>query len=290
MIEATYADSVKDTVASLRESWSWLGELTEPGWETTSTPIISDEQRARIDRAIREERDERHTAKARGLGPLTERVNGVGVGALAPARAGARLAIVDASITVRQLTLEAARHAAAAKNAVHIGFLTGDAGVLEALAFLDGGQPCWIAGTTGVIGRRIQVGILDTLELVSLMKVERLLHRADRIARSAAGVTGDETVTFPHPCPACGSRSLQWRMPGRFKTRWSVHCIRDACRCTGNHCGCAKAIRVVSQPHRWAYSELDGRFGLWRAIAAARRVAPPIRSGAAGHGGWPERQ
>jgi len=285
-----YAESIRDVISQLRESWSWLGELVEPGWETSSTPIISDQQRARIDRSIRQERAERHRGKARGLGPLTERAAGVGVGALASAPAGARLAIVDAMTNVHRLTVDAARYAAASRDAVYVGVQPGDAGVADALAYLDGGPPCWIAGVDGVIGRRTRSGVVDVLDLIGLMGVRNLLVRADRVARAAAGVTGEETKTFPHPCPACGARSLQWKMPGRSRHRWSVTCTREACLCTGSMCGCGKAIRVPGHRHKWAYAELDGRFGLWRAIAAARRPAPPIRSSASGHGGWPERK
>lgn len=284
-------DSARDTISALRESWSWLRELVEPGWETSLAPVLTDEQRERIARLVRDERAERAARKATGLGPLTERLTDVGVGALGPSPAAARIGVIDAAVAVRQLVLEAARSAAESRQASYVGSRSGDRAFDDALAYLDGGPPRWIASTTGVIGYAVFRGAINNLDLVTLDRVLGLLKRADKLARAVSGVDGEQSVRFPHPCPACGHRSLQWTMPSQHdKRRWSVACIRDTCRCSGQGCGCRHAVRFEGRRHAWSYGELDGTWGLWRAIAAARRLAPPIRSGAAGHGGWPERK
>lgn len=288
-LQTAALDVLRSTIASLRESWGWLGELVEPGWETTPAPILSDAQRARIGKAVREERSQRAGTKARGLGPLTERRTDIGVGALASAPAGARLAVIDAAVAVRFHVVEAARLAAHAVGSVYVGQGAGDAAVHDALSYLDG-APCWIASTTGVIGRRTAGAAIDSLHLEAINTVSARLSRADRLARTAAGVAGDYTLTFPHPCPACGKRSLQWQIPGADRRLWSVQCIRPQCTCTGQGCPCRHAVRYEGRRHAWSHGELDGTWGLWRAIAAARRANPRIRSGVAGHGGWPERR
>lgn len=281
-------DEIRETIAALRQSWGWLGELVEPGYEERPMRIMSDGERARRDQAARAERAERRR-KATGLGPLTERLSEIGAGALAPSKPAVRIGIVDTAIAVRDLVLSAASAAATAMSASFVILYLGDAVVTDALAYLDGGPSCWIASTTGVVGYRPAFGALDHLPAHTLGTVDRLLAKADRLARAAAGITGEETHPFPLPCPACGRRALQWVMPRADYRSWSIQCSREACQCTGEGCPCRQAIRYPGRRHTWAYGELDGTWGLRRAIAAAERQNT-IRSGAQGHGGWPERK
>ncbi len=281
-------DEVRSLIAALRQSWSWLGLLVEPGPESRLAPVLTDAQRARIARSARAERADRAGVRATGLGPLTERHSSIGAGALAASPVPVRLGVVDASARVQQIVLDAARAAAESLEAVYIGGSPARA-VLDALEFLDGGPPCWIASTTGVIGRRVNAGVVDELGAGAILVVQEAIARADEIARAVAGISGQDTLAFPHPCPACGRRSLQWTMPSRDRRTWSVACIRETCRCAGHGCGCRQAVRYPGRRHAWAWSEIDGTWGLWRAIAAARRRSPRIRSAAAGHGGGPER-
>lgn len=280
-------DNCHGLVDRVRESWGWLRLLVEPGRQSRSAPVLTDAQRARLARAVRDERADR--VRLTITYPDGRDATSAGPGALAPAAAPARLGVLDAQAVVRALVTEAAHAAARALGAVYIGSRADGWAVDEALSWLDGGRPVWVATRSSILGRQLRDSILDQLHLTALRDVARLLTRADEVARTAAGVgvDGDESGPFPHACPACGRRSLQWQMPAGDESRWSVQCIREACRCVGAGCGCLQAVRYPQRRHAWAVGELDGPWGLWRAVAAASRRPPRIRSHAEGHGGWP---
>lgn len=277
-------DQLAQVISSLREAWGWLGELTEPGRYSMPTPILTDAQRARIAKAVREERADRAAVKATGLGPLTERLSVVGAGALGHAPAGARLTVLDASTVVRAIVVDVAESVAAG------GFTArpGGGGFYDALSLLER-KPRWIASTRGVIGRVTYEGT-RRLSWGEIIAITESLNRALDVAYIAAGITGDFKMAFPLPCPACGRRSLQWEMPSADERTWSVHCVRDKCRCTGPGCPCLHSVRYPGRRHAWARGELDGIWGLKHAIGMASKPRPRIRSRVAGHGGWQERR
>lgn len=281
-------DNCHRLVARVQQAWAWLGLLVEPGRESRSMPLLTDAQRTRIAEAVTAERADR-TARARPGMPGWMRSRGSS-DALASTSAPARLGIVAARAAVHQLVIDAARAAAAALDSVYIGQRADDAAVDDALAWLAGGQPVWVASEISILGRHLPPEILDQLTTDALAEVARLLARADQTARAAAGVEDDTCMPFPHPCPACGRRSLQLNVPGADRRTWTVQCVREACLCTGEGCRCRHAVRYPRRRHFWAYGELDGVWGLWNAIAAARTPPRPVRSATTGHGGWSERR
>lgn len=253
-------DQVLATIARLRESWAWLVELVEPGRERTSAPVLTDTQRARQGAAAIAERADRAANAAAGRG------------ALAPAPAGARLDVIAAKVIVHSVVLDAVRIAhLAVFGATYRGARAGDAAVVDALDWLD--LMVDTAAGTGV-----------------LAQLDRMLARADAVARRAARVT-DDPVAPAGRCPACGRRSLQWQMTGTDSRAWSVVCTSERCACIGPGCGCWHRVRYPGRRHAWYSTELDGPYGLWRAMerAAAARSTGRLGSSRRGHGGWPER-
>lgn len=289
-IDATpyLVDQIRVTIADLREAWAWLGELIEPGRDSAPIPLMTDDQRARQSELAAAERAERAYA-------------------LPPMRAAARVGVIDARVMVHGLVLDTVRQVAAGEGAQYVGQRPGDAGVLDALAWLDGGPSCWTATADGVIWQAAPSGVLEQMRDAMLAAaVDVRLQRANKIARQAArDVDGEHLAPVDERCPACGNRSLQLDYVSERSLRegqdsekarrtWSVVCISEACRCTGVGCGCRQRVRYAGRPHAWTYGELAGPHGLWAAARAARRRrrGPEVRIGSetAGHGGWADRR
>jgi len=300
-------EQIRATIADLREAWSWLGDLIEPGRDSAPIPVLTDAQRARQDEAIAAERAERDAWSADV--PVGQRQFAAPAGryALAGSRPGARIGVIDARAAVHGIVLDVARTVAAAEGARYVGDRAGLAGVRDALDWLDGGAPCWIATVDGVIWRTPPGGVLAQLDDAAVATVVNArLSRANRIAREAArSPDGEHHAPVDHRCPACGRRSLELDYGSdellhrgaedeRYRRAWTVSCISEACRCAGEGCGCRQRIRYPGRRHAWAYGELSGPYGLWAAVRAAdrRRRGPEarVRSEVYGHGGWAERR
>lgn len=299
-------EQIHVTIASLRKEWAWLEDLVEPGRDSAPLPLLTDAQRARQAAAAAAERDEWADQSAwlpRGARQFAP----AAASALAPSPAAARVTVVDARIAVHHLVVDVAHRAANALATRWVGGRAGDAAVVDVLDWLEGPPPCWIATADGTIWRIPPGGALAELHDVALVvDVDAALQRALAIVRRACrDSVGEHTVPVDHRCPACGRRSLQLdyvhpdllvdALDGqRARRGWTVNCISEACRCTGEGCGCRQRVRYAGRRHAWRYGELSGPDGLWTAIAVAdrRRRGPDSRvgSGAAGHGGWAERR
>lgn len=249
-------------VARLRQSWAWLDELRVPGPETSAGRVLTDAARARQAAEAAADRAERHNA-------------------LAAAPAPVRLAIVDLQTYLGGRVQRIADRVA---RTTHQIVARGVRRVPELLGWLDVVDPGgpWIASATGVTGRAAGFDLAPGGTLA--WAVEQLGH-VDELARQAAGVVGDRVAPLPDRCPACRRKSLQLTYTGDDRRTWAVVCASVSCLCTGTGCPCRAAVRYAGRRHAWAYGELDGRSGLWAAIAAARRSRPPIRHTKTGHGG-----
>jgi hypothetical protein len=299
-------EQIRVTIIDLRTAWGWLDELVEPGRDSAPMPVLSDEQRVRLDEVAAAERVDR-LAPPVNLPPGARQFAPTSAYASPSTRAGARLGVIDARATVHGMVLETARLVAGFLHASYVGGRAGAAAVLDALEFIDGPRPCWVATVAGVIWWREPAGaIVDVRDVDALAAVDVALQRALRVARRAArDVDGDPVAPVDHRCPACGRRSLELdygsqqelvdgAVREQARRRWTVSCVSLACRCAGEGCGCRQRVRYEGRRHAWAYGELSGPYGLWRAIAAAdrRRRGPEARVGSetAGHGGWSERR
>ncbi len=296
------AGDVRDAIGRLRESWAWLGELVEPGTETSGGRVLTDVERERLAELAAAERADRyprprydpHYLADRHRRPAEDVLSRApaGHGALAATSAPARLSIVEAQAQVRAIVVDAARAVAAAARAVYVGRAGPDA-VPAALVWLDGVPARWVATADGVVWPRPPGGVLHQVELgevpADLAAIAAGLDRADRIAREAAGVAATLTAPWPDRCPACRLRSLQLHHDGdqRHQRAWYVACVSEACVCAGAGCGCRQQVRYAGRRHAWARGELDGPYGLWAAVAAAHTPRPPVGSTRQGHGrGW----
>ncbi|HET8684991.1 MAG TPA: hypothetical protein VFM54_24425 [Micromonosporaceae bacterium] len=280
------------SVARLRESWGWLALLVEPGRETATARVLGDAERAGDAARAREERADRQRVSRRPGALVTQWPEAA---ALAPTSAPVRVGVVDAQVAVHGLVLDVARRVAAARDAGYLG-RPGDAGVLDALGWLDEGGPSrFVAAVGGVVWREPPRGVLAGLADRDLLAwLDARLARADRIARGAARDTGQTTTGVGDACPACGRWTLEWVMPGypdpRHRGRWWVRCASEACLCAGVGCPCRQAVRYEGRRHAWSSGELAGPGGLWLAIAIARhRRQARLRSTRRGHGGWADR-
>jgi hypothetical protein len=275
-------DQIRVTVADLRAAWGWLAELVEPGRDSAPMPVLSDDQRARLDQVAAAERADRHAPPV-NLPPGARQFAPTSAYASPATRAGARVAVVDARATVRGMVVDVAHMVAGCIDASYVG----GAVVLDALDWIDG-------------------AIADVRDVDALAAVDAALQRALIIARRAArDSAADPVAPVDHRCPACGRRSLELdygsehelvdgAVREQSRRRWTISCISLGCRCVGEGCGCRQRVRYGGRRHAWAYGELAGPYGLWRAIAAAdrRRRGPEARVGSetAGHGGWSERR
>lgn len=269
-------EQVRLTIDRLRESWAWLLELVEPGRGGSGpSGAMTDDQAERLEAVG-------HSDRAYRAWNLRH-----GMSALPPSPAAVRLAVIDAQTVVAAAVVEAAHLAASAADAVYVGGRSDRTATVEAaLNWLD-----WHAAKDALAQVRDQQ---------VAAKIDRLLQRADRVARQAARCEDDEVVPLQDRCPACGRRSLQQEVgrdaDGRTLRR-VIRCISSSCRCTGEAspdspaCGCGQAFKRHGRAHAWTPDLLDGPHGLWAAIAAApARRRPPVTTGAAGHGGWQSRR
>jgi hypothetical protein len=299
-------DQIRATIGQLRIAWSWLAELVEPGRDSAPAAVLSDEARARLDDLAAAERADRFAPPSH-LPPGARQFAPASAYALPATRAGARIGVLDARARVHALVVDAAHTVAAQLGAVWVGDRPGDAGVLDALDWLDAPPNRWIASTRGVVGWRPDGGVLDQLrDADTVAMVDTALMRALRLARAGArDVEGEHTAPVDGRCPACGRRSLELDFGSvaelhagetseRARRGWTVSCLSESCRCVGEGCRCRQRVRYEGRRHAWAYGELAGPHGLWRAMSAAsrRRRGPETRVGseAAGHGGWAERR
>lgn len=269
----------------LRQAWSWLALLAEPGREASDALVVDDGQAERL--------------AAQGMAARAYRTWNLrlGLSALAPTPSAARVGVLDAQVAVHGLVLDTARAVAAAAGATYVGRGTGDQGVLDALDWLEQGHPPdpWICGPEGA---RWRAGPLDRLRDAAVAKaVADGLQRANQVARQAARVAGEDPVQpLEHRCPACGAQSLQLHYGDpedlahvaagaarpRHVSRWYAECVSQRCRCVVQGCGCGMRSRIAGRRHAWSYGELAD---LWRAIERARQLrGARVGSSAEGHG------
>lgn len=254
------------TIDKLRESWGWLLELVEPGrCSAGAARAITDDQAERLEALGHSDRAYRQHNLRHGMS------------ALPPSPAAVRLPVVDAQVLVATLVLDAARTAATAAGSVYIGMRPSLAeSVADAL--------CWLE----------ESALGEIRDERTAAKLDQLLQRADRTARSAAHCTDEEVESLGRPCPACGRRSLQRESSPGGAAR-VVRCVSKSCRCAGEAtpdrpgCTCRKEHKREGKRHAWLPSELDGPYGLWAAIEALDRPRDRVRRAAAGHGGWQSR-
>lgn len=284
----TPIEEARLAVEQLRESWGWLCELVEPSRQPGATLAVDDRQaevleaRGRSDRAYRDWNLR------------------LGMSALPPTPAPASLEVVDAQVYVHRILLDLGRLAARAQRASFVGGRAGMlATVVSILDWLDGtgGRGRFVATVDGVVWRQ---GQLEIMPIALVLAAGKDLARADRAARSAARVVGIAAKEVRFRCPACRRRSLQLQHDGEDKTQWYVRCVSDACRCTGEGCGCLQRRRVVGRAHSWPYGELESAYGLRNAVAVADALAEhrmrengvdrEVRSESRGHGGWSNRR
>ncbi|MFY1669509.1 hypothetical protein ACN27G_06075 [Plantactinospora sp. WMMB334] len=274
--------AVRDLVDRLRESIGWLWLLVVPGPER------------RPGRAVDEDRAELLEAWAWQARAYRDAALREGRGALTAAAAPARLDVVDAQQVVHRLVSRAVARVARARGSCYVGDRSDVAGaVADALDWLTVGGPGrpWVVEPDGTVWR---AGVVDELhdnrDAWVLADVARLLRGADVVARSAAGVVGEQVRPVEHRCPACGHRSLQLHHDGPTRG-WTVTCVRRSCVCVGAGCGCLRRLKREGLPHVWTRSELSGAYGLAAAVDRARLAGRRrVGSGAAGHGGWSDRR
>lgn len=94
-----------------------------------------------------------------------------------------------------------------------------------------------------------------------------VLGRADRIARTALGLSEVDLRIIKAPCPACGRRDLRADVASPKRHEWSVACHSPLCRCAGPGCGCQRPVRWEGRRHRWPAHEFAD-------LAALIGVAP----------------
>lgn len=282
---AYYAiEQIHITADRIREAWTWLVELTEPGpAAAVPAPAMTDEQAERLEAAA-------HQARAYRAWNLAH-----GTTALPASPAPVRLAVVDAQAVVDALLAHAVdRLRAAGHRPGHPVPVDGRPGVPDRLAWITGYRLG--LGTTGRDGILLIEGAIATVRDPELAAdVEQLLTRADRAARAAAADVDDPgeqlidpATSRPARCPACGRRSLQRESTGL------IRCVSQSCRCTGDaepdhpECGCRRWEKRPELAHVWTRS---GELELWDAIEAARPAGGRrgVGRGAAGHGGWQSR-
>jgi hypothetical protein len=280
---AYIVEQIHITADKLRTAWSWLQLLAEPGRATAPSGTAVDDQKAerleaigRSDRAYRDY-NLRH-----------------GMSALPPSPAPIRIGIVDAQVAVHGLITTAVRLLAGTGGSAHT-WARADAALGSVPAALD-----WLVGYEvglGVSGRDgvwIRQGAVDRIRDAQLAAdVDRILQRADRAARSAAGDNGSVVRPLEHRCPACGRRSLQLEVTSADRRDWMARCVSERCRCTGPGepgvpaCGCLRRLSYdVGRRHVWTYGQLDGRAGLLAALEMYDRQQPGVGSGLTGRGGW----
>lgn len=290
-------DQVRLTIDRLRECWSWLELLVEPGRETRAPGVVETD-------AVRE------LQFYRAMHEQAYKVIALqnGRGALAPTPAGARVSVIDARAAVHGQVVAVARRVAVYRHATYVGPVAGVDATLAALDWLAGTDGSgWVAGTDGVWWRR---GALDWIRDAELAaSVDKDLQRASRLAHEAARVDGDFDQAVPGVvrelyapidgrCPACRNKSLQLVHDGNEhnRRRWHIRCVSEHCRCWGAGdentppCGCRRWSKVPGRSHAWAWGELTGPYGLWRAMEAASPARPRVGSSTSGHGGWSDRR
>ncbi|MDG4768761.1 hypothetical protein [Solwaraspora sp. WMMD792] len=256
-------DAVRGQIEALREAYSWLALLVEPGRERRPGRPVDDAQAERLEAQGRADRAYRQWNISRGLS------------ALPPSPAAASVTVVDAQASVRRRVLDIAHRVAAWQHASWVGGPDVD----QVLSWLDEAGP----------GRPAVVDELRDRRRLSWLVDE--LATAVASARQAAGVVAEPVRPVAWRCPACGSPSLQLAHPGADKSLWTISCVRRACRCAGAGCGCLRRDRRQGLAHVWTRAELPT---LAQAVAIADRVArqgrPVTGSAAAGHGGWSDRR
>jgi len=246
------------TGGRLRESWTWLALLVEPGPATRPDRPITEAQRRRDAQLARDD----HTGRIANAA--------FGAYALAPEPAPLRLGILDVQTYIHGLVLDAARRVAVATGQRYIAHATGAVDLVdEALAWLLVDQPaCFAAGVVvQQLGR--PAALVDVRDAALIAGVDKDLDRADRAAREAAGVVDEQRRPLRYPCPACGRRSLYVGGMAEQDARLRyVACNREACRCSGADCGCGQRVRygpVGGKPgrrHIWPRGEWEGPYGL----------------------------
>jgi hypothetical protein len=272
-------EEIHITIDQLRESWTWLCALVEPGRpQPTPATAMTDEHLERLEALG-------HSDRAYRDYNLRHRLS-----ALPPSPAAARVGIIDAQVLVHDTVTTAARLLAAtgglaARRRAECMLDT----VPAALDWLTGG-PIAELGAGGRGGVWWRAGALDRLRDAQLAAdVAKILRRADRVARAAAGAEEQPAAPVDERCPACGRRSLQEEYPSG---RLVVRCVSVSCVCTGDGgpgvdpCGCGRRRKQAGRRHVWTGTELDE---LDAAVEKRRRPRPRLGRGAVGHGGWQSR-
>ncbi|NMO52008.1 hypothetical protein HH310_12470 [Actinoplanes sp. TBRC 11911] len=278
-------EQIRITADQIRTAWAWLELLVEPGHATTVARAVDDGQAERLEALGHADRAYRDWNLRHGMS------------ALPPSPAAVRLGIVDAQVVVHQHVATAVRLLAGTGSNAKT-WTRADVALQSVPTALD-----WLVGSDiglgadggGGVWRR--QGAVDRIRDANLAaEVDKLLQRADRVAREATGDDGMQLRPLEHRCPACGRRSLQLDHESAHRINWLVKCVSQRCVCTGDAtpdreaCGCGKRYRRPGRPHVWTYAELsDGHHGLLDVVAAAARDRPGVGRGASGHGGWQTR-
>lgn len=278
---AIAVDLLRITLDELREAWSWLDALVEPGHTASGAATAIDDARADRLEAIG------HSDRAYRMWNLRQ-----GMSALPPSPAPARIGIIDAQVDVHFAVTTAVLLLAKTGNATTQ--LMAERAAATVPTALDWLAPEWPGlGRDGGDGVWCRTGAIDRIRDAQLAEdVHRHIRRANRVARAAAreDVDASNILPLPQRCPACGRRSLQVERPAVDRRTWVVRCVSAACRCAGEgECGCGGGRDRAGRRHVWPYGELDGHAGLLQAVDRLASERPVIRSGAAGHGGWQSR-
>lgn len=288
--EITLEDACADAaevVERLRHGLGWARVLMVPGREPRpAPPVLPDHVRERLAAQSRVEWAEREDARrdpAAGLGVGTT-VPAPGGGAASAAPVAVALLDVQELVArvVRQLVLEVE---AAGDGRVRFGSRIGTVvEVVDALDWLAGSPaPVWAVTPAGVVRRWCVLGDVGKPRLAG--DVAAALGRLAERVRAAVGILTDRVLPWPGGrCPACRLRTLEIDVTLRDPQWWTVRCISEACRCTGVGCPCRRRLRYEGRPHAWSGAELDGPYGLRRAIEAAAASRRPVRSGMEGRG------
>lgn len=104
---------------------------------------------------------------------------------------------------------------------------------------------------------------LDRVTTVALADdAARILERADRAVRRACHAA-EVWVSLEPACPGCRRRDLRAEMSSPDRSRWTIRCWFQLCRCRGLNCGCGRGdLRVEGDPHVWSAAEWDSPTGL----------------------------